>query len=159
MENIITLIIIVITVISVINQIKTKTQPKVKKAGLITRLNNYLTDLQRQLEQQTRSRSTNEFEWDQLIEEEELVHPREDSLEDLVLLEEKEPPPPPTPARRKTDRPHQRQLHVKARPKIKDQPRRRSMRSGFSKTARHRARLRQAIVWSEILGKPVGLRD
>ncbi len=156
MENLITLFIIVITIISVVNQIKSKTQPKTKKEGLITRLNNYLTDLQRKLEQQARPHSSGEFEWDQLIEEEELVHTREDSLEDLVLLEEKEPPP--KPARRKTDKPRQRQTRKKVPVEIAPSHRRPPLQARLGKTARNRSRLRRAIVWSEILGPPVGLR-
>ena len=158
MENLITVIIFLIIFFSVINQIK-KSQPGGKNEGLVARINTYLTDLQRKLEQQTGTKSSDGFEWDRLIDEEELVHTREDSLNDLVLPEKKQPPKPPTPARRKTDRPQKSRSEKRPTTEIKCRSGRSSRRWAMVETAKNRARLRQAIVWSEILGPPVGLKD
>ncbi len=169
MDNVITLIVIIIMVVSIVNKLKPKDKAKqgkkpVRGGGLIDKLNAFLAEVQNNLEQQNKRTSGESFDWDDLIEEEQVseqkVRYESESLRNLVLEETPPPAPPPrTPSRMP---PRESRL---ARPKrespaatdLKPAPGSRRRRHRRSITM-HPGQLRKAIVWSEIIGPPVALK-
>lgn len=170
MDNIITFIFIIIAVLSVLSKIQSKTKAGAKSAntgGWMTRLNAYLTDLQNKIEQQASGTSANSSGWDELTDNAETADAPYDadeySLEDLVLEKEqpqprlavKKEPPAPSPVSAPA-RPSDRAI---ATPEPSPQPALQACKKMGSILARNRQDLRKAIIWSEILGPPVALKD
>jgi hypothetical protein len=164
MENLITLIVFIIMIVSVVNKFRAKTKPggkPAKSGGLMDKLNAILQEVQDNIEQQQRKDSGDPSGWDQVMDEDERPkvrqhYPEPDSLNDL-MLEEELPPPPPTKTRPREHRMagRERKKPVTAAVKHPVPGRKKCRRPGISM---RRARLRKAIIWSEILGPPVALR-
>lgn len=164
MDSIITFIVIIIMVVSIVSKLKAK--PKQGKAparggGLIDKLNAFLEQAQKNLEQQNRQNREASYEWDQLMEEEEpeqQVYYERDALEDLIIEEEPPPPPriPPREPRRARLERERKERPAAATMKTPPPARRGQQRKGIHMGRRQ---LRKAIIWSEIIGPPVGLRN
>lgn len=168
MDNLITLIFIIIAVLSLLGKI----QPK-KKAGTASsntggwmeRLNAYLTDLQNKIEQQAKANNSNASGWDELVDDTDddidEYDADEYSLEDLVLEEDvprpavKKEPRVPSPVKASV-RP---QDPATAMPAAQAQPGMGAGKSMGPILESNRKDLRRAIIWSEILGPPLALRD
>jgi hypothetical protein len=160
MDNLFTLIAIVIVVVSVVRKIKAKQKSSAGAAapagGWVTKLHAFFADIQRQIEQKSSVGPADASAWRQLMEGDSQA----DSLEDLDLEEEETPPapkkmPPVSPGRVQKIRSDQKQT-------IPGAPQRSAL--GFEKraplkVARNRAELRKAVIWSEIFGPPVSLKD
>jgi hypothetical protein len=168
MENIITLILIFIALWSILRKFKTrqKTKPGAPPpgGGWITRLNVFLTDLKNQIEQQTKESTTGASGWDQLLDGDEGFSSPSDAdeagLDDLVFEEAQTPPhtkkmPPAAPVRAQTSRSSKTRC-------VPGVPRRKAVRAcnpSDTSMAVNRADLRKAVIWAEILGPPMALRD
>lgn len=184
------LIFIIVGILSVVAKSKARKkkkqgQPPKKGGDLITRLNAFLTDVQKRLEAQSQAGTPGaQSGWEQL-----LGRPRpgaarplpgkEESLDDLVLEETDIPPAPPgpkpirrhtmllvepekKPGRRLADapRPAARARQTPTAPAPAPQPEARATGSPPPAAApKTRAGLRRAVVWSEIIGPPMALRD
>lgn len=168
MENLITVIIILlIAFVSIIRKISAKQAQKQSsgspaQAGLMGRINAFINEIQQRIEeQQAREDSPSADEWQQLMEEGAPSRRYQEALDDQIMeggfdiddhpeeitptrrpeakpMPSPQPPSPPAmpPARAKAD------LGI---------PLLGSTMSG--------ANLRRAIIWSEILGPPVALRE
>ena len=168
MENIVTLILIFIALWSIFRkfkaQRKTKQGATLPGGGWVTKLNVFLTDIQRKIEQQSKDRTTGASGWDQFLDDGEGFSSPSDAdeaaLDDMVFEETKTPPhtkkmPPAAPVRAQTSRSDKTQA-------IPGVPRRKAVHAGqpsCAPMAVSRADLRKAVIWSEILGPPVALRD
>ncbi|MBR9984809.1 MAG: hypothetical protein KFF68_02755 [Desulfosarcina sp.] len=168
MKNVITLIVILIAVWSMVNKYKAKRKKgsgaKPAPGSWVTKLKGFLADIQRQIEQQSKDRSGNASGWDRFLDDGETHRSSSDGddlvLDDRVLTEaQTQPPakkiPPVAPVRGQTFRSDKTQVDPGAL-------RRRALTDGKpSRTfmAASRADLRNAVVWSEILGPPMALRD
>ena len=168
MDNIITLIVIFIVLGSMIRKLKARQKAKQgatsKGANWITKLNAFLADIQRQIEQQSKGRSSGASGWDHLLDGGEPYRSQpeadEAALDDRVFEEVPTPPhpkkmPPAAPVRAQTIRSDK----TRAVPGV---TRRRALHAGqpsCAPMAVSRAGLRQAVIWAEILGPPVALRD
>jgi hypothetical protein len=164
MENIFTLIVIIIAVLSVFSKLKgkQKTQPG---GAWVTKLRTFLTDIQRKIEQQSKDHTAGASGWDQLLDSSETFKSPSDADEaapdDQVLVEaETQPPakrmPPEAPVRIQKTLPSDTTQLVPAA------QRRKALHAGkrsHTFRAAGRADLRKAVIWSEILGPPIALRD
>lgn len=166
MDDIFTLIIIIITIVSAIGQIvkaKQKSASGAKPAArseLGTKLKAFFSEIQQRLEEQSPKGSPGGSPWDALQNIGRAKEPPTESydlsLEDLEMEEEEAtaPPvkkPPPRPAR----------VHPKpaaARP-VDPAPAPCAPEPLVGETAPCPEFLRRAVVWSEILGTPLALRD
>jgi len=167
MENLITLIFIIIAVLSVLGKIqpkkKTRADSEASK-GWLANLNTFLTDLQDKVEQQTNTNASNSSRWDELMDDEEAEDAYDEdeySLKNLSLEQDK----PQTisakkemssPLVRDQARPMDREGAI---PKEAMSPELSATKKTGSTPANNRDDLRKAIIWSEILGPPVALRD
>ena len=168
MDNIVTLIVIFIVLGSIIR--KFKGQQKAKQGatpsdgGWLTKLKAALADFQRQIEQQSKDRTSGASGWDQLLDDGEEYSSQADldeaALDDLVF-EEAEAPlrpekmPPAVPVRAQATRADKTQF-------VPGVPRRKALHASqppYTSMAVSRAELRKAVIWSEILGPPVALRN
>ena len=165
MDNIVTLIVIFIALWSIFR--KFKAQQKAKQGatppdgGWLTKLKAFLADIQRQIEQQSKDRTSGASGWDQLLDGGEPYSSQPDAdeaaLDDLVFEEAQTQPhpkkmPPAAPVRAQT-------IRSDNVPGIK---RRKAVHAGqpsCAPMAVSRADLRKAVIWAEILGPPVALRD
>ncbi len=169
MDNIFTLIVIIIAVVSVVSKIKSKQKTKQGATppgggGWIKKLNDFLADIQTKMEQQSKDRTTGASGWDQLLDGGEGFSSPSDAdeaaLDDLVFEEAETPPhtkkmPSAAPVRAQTTRSDKTQF-------VPGIPRRKAVHAGkpsYTSLATSRADLRKAVIWSEILGPPVALRD
>jgi len=168
MENTVTLILIFIALWLIsrkfIAQQKTKQGATSKGGNWITRLNAFLADIQRKIEQQSKDRTTGASGWDQFLDDgEEFGSPSdadEAALDDLVFEEAQTPlhpkkMPPAAPVRAQTIRSDKTQV-------VPGVTRRKAVHAGqpsCAPMAVSRADLRKAVIWAEILGPPVALRD
>lgn len=164
MENIFTLIVIIIAVLSVFSKLKVKqkTQPG---GAWVTKLRAFLTDIQRKIEQQSKDRTAGASGWDRLLDSGETFRSPsdadEEALDDQVLVEAKTQPPakrmpPEAPVRIQQTSPSDTTQLVRAA------QRRKALQTGKRSPtfmAAGRADLRKAVIWSEILGPPMALRD
>jgi hypothetical protein len=170
MDNLITLIFIIIAVLSLLGKIQSKKKAGAQSSstgGWMAKLNTYLTDLQNKIEQQAKTSTTNASGWDELMDEtdedDDLEDSDEYSLEDLVL-EDEQPPPrlaakkePPAPS--PVSAPARMSDRSIATPEPSPQPALHACKTMGSILTRNRQDLRKAIIWSEILGPPVALKD
>ena len=168
MENIVTLILIFIVLWSISRkfkaQQKTKQGATSKGGNWITRFNAFLADIQRKVEQQSKDRTTGASGWDQFLDDsEEFGSPSdvdEAAMDDLVFEEAQtlthpKKMPPAAPVRARTTPADKTRFD----PGVQ---RRKALHAGkpsYASMAVSRAELRKAVIWSEILGPPVALRD
>jgi len=169
MENMFTPILIFIVLWSIFRKLKAQQKAKSgatsKGGNWITRLNDFLADIQRKIEQQSKDRTTGASGWDQFLDDgEEFGSPSdvdEAALDDLVFEEAQA-------------QPHLKKMapvaHVRAQTIRSDKTqvvpggvtRRKAVHAGqpsCAPMAVSRADLRKAVIWAEILGPPVALRD
>jgi len=165
MENIFTLIVIIIAVLSVFSKLKgkQKTQPG---SAWVTKLRAFLTDTQKKIQQQSKDHTAGASGWDRLLDSGETFRSPSDAdeaaLDDQVLIEaETQPPvkrmPPEAPVRIQQTSPADTTQLVPAAVQ-----RRKALHAGkrsHTFIAAGRADLRKAVIWSEILGPPMALRD
>ena len=161
-DDIFTLILIVLAIGSAIAKAVSKAKPKAKKkvtpaAGeLQKKLKGFFADIQEKLEAQSRKSDSTASQWDQLKRGDRAGGPPtnayELSLEDLVLEEEEEPEKP-------VGQPPRPPSRVQPQPGGGKQPESRAAEPLSAKTALTPEALRNAVIWSEILGPPVALRD
>jgi len=168
MDIVITLIVIAVAVWSMVSRYKAqrKKQPSATPlaGGWITTLKAFLTNIQRQIEQQSKNRTGDASGWDRFLDDSQTdsysTDLNEAALDDRVLTKaQTQPPskriPPVAPVRAQTSRSDKTQVDPGAL-------RRRALPAGKPSRAimaASRAGLRQAVIWSEILGPPVALRD
>jgi len=174
MENIIPFLLFVIFgILSTIAKVK-KDKKKKKSAngrgreGLAVRIHAWLTDLQKRIETQSKKAPKGKFEWEQLMDRSQLkttdTPPHDDTLEDIDLEPVKETPSPPkatpieAPSQQHTpiepsEKPDLMAVEI---PRMTIKARRKTTPSVLPTS---RSDLRQAVVWSEILGPPIALRD
>ena len=161
-DDIFALILIVLAVGSAIAKAVTKAKPKSKEkvtpaAGeLQKKLKVFFADIQEKLETQSRKSDSTASQWDQLKRGDKVGGPAtnayELSLEDLVLQDEEEPEKPDIQPPRPPSR-------VQPQAGGDKQPDPRAIEPLSAKTALTPEVLRNAVIWSEILGPPVALRD
>lgn len=168
MDNIVTLIIVIIIVVSsVISEIKKrqKTQKglKTEGGGWFKKLDAFLTDIQNRLEQQSKESSTGGFDWSRLRDGGDANRSRSDADEEVVdelVFEEIELPlrpkekPPEAPDRIRTVQPVETPV-----PSASQLAALHAGKPSHAAMAVSRAELRKAVIWSEILGPPMALRD
>lgn len=168
MENIVTLIVIIIAVLSMFGKWKAKRKKQPGATPLVggwaTKLKALIADIQRQVEQQSKDRTNGASGWDQFLDDgEEFGSPSdvdEAALDDLVFEEAQTQPhpkkmPPAAPVRAQTIRSDKTQV-------VPGVTRRKAVHAGqpsCAPMAVSRADLRKAVIWAEILGPPVALRD
>jgi hypothetical protein len=168
MDIVITLIVIAIAVWSMVSRYKAqrKKQPSATPVtgGWITTLKAFLVNIQRQIEQQSKNRTGDASGWDRFLDDSQTdsysTDLNEAALDDRVLTKAQTQPPskrvaPVAPVRAQTSRSDKTQVDLGA-------PQRRALPAGKPSRAimaASRAGLRQAVIWSEILGPPVALRD
>lgn len=165
MDDIITIIIFIIMIISVVNKFKTKKKPgekPSKSGGLMDKLNAFLQEVQNNIEQQKKQDSSGHSGWDQVMDQDEQYkvrqhYPEPEPLEDLVL-EEAPPPPPPKKIRHRESRLATRERKRPVTATVAH-PAPSAKKICRKRIPMGRARLRKAIIWSEILGPPVALRN
>ncbi len=167
MENILALIVIIITIVSAVNKARRKRKPEqsAKAAApgdLAAKLKVFFNEVQEKFDAQSRKSTPGASPWGQLMPDESTPGQPEHydmSLEDLVLEEETAPAeadkkPPARAARKSTKqkKPPVSEKSSKERVEKKPEPPKEMPPPAY-------ATLRRAIVWSEILGPPVALRD
>ena len=168
MDNKITLILILIALWSIFSKIKAKQKTKrgatPPSGGWVSKLNAFLADLKNKIEQQAKESTTSASGWDQFLDDGAEYSSQADvdeaALDDLVFEEAEAPPrpekmPPAVPARAQATRADKTQF-------VPGVPRRKALHAGqppFTSMAVSRAELRKAVIWSEILGPPVALKD
>jgi hypothetical protein len=164
MENIVTLIVIIIAVLSIFSKLKVKqkTQPG---GAWITKLRVFLTDIQRKIEQQSKDHTAGASGWDRLLDSGETFRSPSDTDEeapdDQVLVEVETQPAtkrmsPEASVRIQQNSPSDTTQLVPAA------QRRKALHAGkpsHTFMAVDRSDLRKAVIWSEILGPPMALRD
>jgi hypothetical protein len=165
MDDIIALIVVIITIVSAIVRIKAKQKPtagaKPAMGGdLGTKLKAFFAEIQQRLEEQTPKGPSGTSRWDTLLNADKAKDPPvqsyELSLEDIELEEEKKPV---APAKKPPTRPAR--VHhkpVEKRP-VGPRPEQCAPELLPANETPCPAFLRRAVVWSEILGPPVALRD
>ena len=168
MENMLTPILIFIALWSIFR--KFKAQQKAKQGatppdgGWLTTLKAFLADIQRQIEQQSKDRTTGASGWDQLLDGGEPYSSQPDAdeaaLDDLVFEEAQTQPrakkmPPATPVMAQTIRLDKTQVA----PGVTRRKAAHAGQPSCAPMAVSRADLRKAVIWAEILGPPVALRD
>ena len=168
MDNIITLIVIFIVLGSITRKLKARQNAKQgatpPDGGWLTKLKDALADIQRQIEQQSKGRTSGASGWDQLLRGGQPYSSQPDAdeaaLDDRVFEEAQKQPypkkmPPAAPVRAQTIRSDKTQ----GMPGVR---RRKAVHVGqpsCAPMAVSRADLRKAVIWAEILGPPVALRD
>jgi hypothetical protein len=166
MDALITLIIIIITVVSVVSRIRTKEKSKsgarpAAGSELGTKLKAFFTEIQRSFEEQTPKGPAGASRWQRLQDAGQAKGPPERSYElsyeDLELEEEK---PPAAPVKKApVRRPASDSPKPAVAPPVDSAPAPCAPKPLDAGTASCPESLRKAVVWSEILGPPVALRD
>jgi hypothetical protein len=168
MDYFIPLIVIAIVIWSTVSKYKAqrKKQPGAAPlaGGWVSKLKTFLADVQRQIEEQAKHRTRDASEWDRLQDDSQTYRSAPDADEavpgDRVLSEAHTQPAPQkitpvAPVRVQTSRSDQAQVApgaLRRRALPADKPSR-------AFVAASRADLRNALIWSEILGPPIALRD
>ena len=165
MDDIITLIIVIITVVSAIGRIRSKQLSKsgakpASSGELGTKLKAFFAEIQRGFEQQASKSPSGTSRWERLQHagqsKERPAQSYELSLDDLELEEER---PPAAPARKPPVRPAEAKPQPKAAAPDHPAPESCSPEPLAVRGAACPEFLRRAVVWSEILGPPVALRN
>lgn len=171
MEDLITVfMIIIIAIWSVLSKIRAKRKAASKakppdKAGLVTKLHAFFDDIQKRIEQQAKQGDKDSTGWEQLLgrskTERSQTDYEEESLEDLIL-EYDEPPA----VRKEPPAPPPRRAVLRRPDPIKRVPSDTGMQPGLdaqkptsTRMFTDRSELHRAVIWSEILGPPVALKD
>jgi hypothetical protein len=165
MDDIITLIIVIITVVSAVSRIRSKQKPKsgtkpASRGELGTRLKAFFAEIQRSFEEQTSKTPSGASRWDRLQNARQAQAPAARSYElspDDLELEEKRPKA--APARKPAVRPAAPRPKPDAAPPVHSAPAPCAHEPPAVQGAPCPEFLRRAVVWSEILGPPVALRD
>jgi hypothetical protein len=168
------LLFVIFGILSVIGKVR-KDKKKRKRAnargreGLVVRIHTWLTDLQQRIEAQSKKAPKGQFDWQQLIDGSQLKRtdtpPHDDAREAIDLDTAKETPSPlpkatpmaTSPPPHLPTQPSEKPDMVAAEPPLVAIKARRTPIPSVLPTSR--SDLRQAIVWSEILGPPIALRD
>lgn len=171
MEDLIAfLFFIIVGIFSVLGKVKKKQKEKQRanargRGGLTGWLHAWLIDLQKRIETQSKKRPKGSFDWEQITgesqQEQTPTIPFDDASElmGLDVAGEIVSPLPkaqalaPSPRLRMPEKPQGQAVDTPQMPQI---VRRKPMPSML---LMNRSRLRQAVVWSEILGPPIALRD
>jgi len=166
MDTFVTVVFIIIAILSVISNARKQAAGKTGRAakarpstGLITRLNEAFAELRKKMEaraRQAKQTRDGHSQWDLLIESDaEAVAPEESSpvVEDLPEPPSRKPPAPPRASRAAEKPPKEAEKTVAPIPAPKQ---RAARKPGI---VLNRAQLRKAVIWSEIIGPPVALRD
>ena len=161
----------IISVIGKVKKIKKKKQGTKARGreGLAVRIHAWLTDLQKRIETQSKKAPKGKLDWEQLIGRSQLesTHtiPTDDALEDVYLEATEQTPspvpkakplrvsPPPHVLKKSSDK--SKMMGVET-PRMPKKDRRRPTPTVLPTD---RSSLRLAVVWSEILGPPISLRD
>jgi hypothetical protein len=164
----------IFVVLSVIGKVKRgkkkhKSAKAIDREGLAVRIHTWLTDLQKRIETQTQKAPKGILDWEKLIgrSQSEGAHPvpYDDGREDMDLDAAKETPSPlpktapiaTPPQPRMSIGPSERPTTMAVEtPRMPIKARRKPMSTMLPTD---RAGLRQAVIWSEILGPPIALRD
>jgi hypothetical protein len=168
------LLFVVFGILSVLGKVR-KDKKKRKRAkvqgrqGLAVRIHAWLTDLQKRIEAQSKKAPKGTFDWEQLIDGSRLKRtdtaPHDDARADIDLDPVEETPSPLSKPAPVGASPHS---HMPTKPLDKpdmtavDIPRMtiKAERKPISSVLpTSRSDLRQAVVWSEIIGPPIALRD
>jgi hypothetical protein len=175
MEELIPFILfVIIGILSAIGKVKKdkkkRKSPKTRgRQGLAVRIHAWLTDLQKRIEAQSKKAPKGTFDWKQLMEGSQLeptdTIPHGDVLEEIDLDTVKETPsplprvtpnkpsPPPHMPIQPSEKPDLMAVDI---PQMTVKAKRKTILSVLPTSP---SDLRQAVVWSEILGPPIALRD
>jgi hypothetical protein len=165
MDDIIAWIIVIIAVVSAISRIRSKQNPKsgakpASSGELGTRLKAFFGEIQRSLEAQAPQSPSGTSRWEKLQNAGQAQEPPARSYElapdDLELEEER---PPAAPVRKPPRRSAGAQPAPEPAPAVHSAPSACAHEPLALKGAPCPEFLRRAVVWSEILGPPVALRD
>ena len=174
MENLIPFILFVIvgilSAIGKMRKVKKKKNTDVRKPrGLTGRIQAWLTDLRQRIETQSRKAPKGQFDWEQLIGRSGLktaeTTAHDDAFEDMDLDTVQETPSPrpnatplvtPPPPHMPSQPPEKPDMMAVDPPRMSVKGRRKTITNVLPTS---RSDLRQAVVWSEILGPPIALRD
>jgi hypothetical protein len=165
MDDIITLIVIIIAIVSAASKIKAKQKPKsgakpATGSELGTKLKAFFTEIQQRLEEQSPKDPSGASPWDALQNASQTKEPPvrsyELSLDDLELEEDDEPAAPVQKLPVQPARVHPRPAATEP---IDPAPEPCAPEQMAGKATPCPKFLRRAVVWSEILGPPVALRD
>lgn len=168
MDNLITLIVILIAVWSILSKYKAKrkklSRAKPSLSSWMTTLKAFISDIQRQIEQQSKNRTGDVSGWDRFLDAGETYGSSADADEaaigDRVLAEAQtvatpKKKPPSAPARAQPTKSYITQS-------VPAETGQKSLSVGqWSRTfiTASRADLRRAVIWTEIIGPPLALRD
>ena len=168
MENMLTPILIFIALWSIFRKFKAhqKAKPGATSKGgnWIARLNDFLAEAQKKIEQQSKDRTSGASGWDQLLDGDEPYRSQPDAdeaaLDDLVFEGVQTQPhpkkmPPAATVRAQTIRSNKNQVV----PSVTRGKAAHAGQPSCAPMAVSRADLRKAVIWAEILGPPVALRD
>ena len=167
MENLITILlflgIAVFTIIrkvgskqKAVNKAKPTTPPK--QGTLAFKINEFIAKVQERIEAETGQGPSSSAEWRELMDDGMVSLQEPETLEDLVIDEVVEPP---TQPKRSTTRipstPRRKKSPVEPSPV--PAPESQAAFQANQLVPRNQSDLRKAIVWAEIIGPPVALRD
>ncbi len=166
MDNLFTLIIIIIAILSLIGKVKPRGRsPKMSKSkskpSWLDKLNAFIEEVQQSQSSEAPEEESEigASQWRTLMEKETASvsehSRREHDLSDLELDEV----PKPSKARPASNAARARAGLPKREPVVPDPPAVPEEQAGHLALPHSRADLRRAIVWSEIIGPPVALRD
>lgn len=168
MENLFPLFFIVIVLLSIIGKIKKRPRPpkatKATEPGWIQKLNAMLAEIQERLQQSPQGGASGPSAWERLLKGADLSGSQPDGqseTRDDVVVETVKPvlrpagARPVAPERAPTTR-RDKTAPIAAAPPTQVGP---VAKGSIPTLPRSRADLRQAVIWSEILGPPVALKD
>lgn len=168
MENLFPLIFIVIALLSIINKLKKRSKPrrdaKAPEAGWIQKLNAVLADIQQRLQQSPQGGAPGPSPWERLLKGGDLPgSPSHVPAGARDELEVESVPSAPGPARIRPVAPERAPAaRADKTPPVSSglqAPAASSGKVSVTPAPGSRADLRKAVVWSEILGPPVALKD
>lgn len=168
MDNLITLVVVIIFVVSMLSRIKAAQKPKndakrIPPSDLGSKLRTFFAEIQRKMEEQAAGGPASTSRWDELSDgggtRQSSQSDDEMSLVDLELAPVEAQPSSPKPVKKPPSRP----------PMARSQPPEEGPHGGHPGSCKGEPMpanaascpdfLRRAVVWSEILGPPVSLRD
>jgi hypothetical protein len=168
------LLFVIFGILSAVGKIKKNKKKKIGakargRQGLAARIHAWLTDLQQRIEAQSKNAPKGTFDWEQLIGRSDLKGPDNPPLDDahddidLDPVEETPSPLPEAAPAAASPAPRMPTRLLEKPDTMAVEPPRMAIKPGRkpvpSVLPTSRSGLRQAIVWSEILGPPIGLRD
>ena len=169
MDDIFTLVLIIIAIVSTVikakskpkdKQLKNKSEAKAAAGELGAKLRGFFADMQEKFEAQTLKGRSGLTQQRRLTRSKKksvsAADSDEMSLEDLVLEDEQ---PEPAPVKSPPPRPAALRAEPSVKPPVTPQPDPTVRQAQPSKAPLDPAFLRNAVIWSEIIGPPVALRD